>query len=327
MPASDVTSSSAGETGRVEAAVLAVLAGNAQLEEAARGAGVSAADLAERLDRYRAAGRAALEARPSGWHQVNVRFADYPTAAFTFRDGLLPALQAGPIGRWWFVRKHPHWRLRVHPVSGATTEDAAAHVADALDCAVSRGVVTCWRPSTYEPEAVAFGGPTGITLAHDLFHADSAGVIDYLHHTADGHHELPDPKTTSLLAMTLLMRAARLELGEQGDVWGQVEHHRPLPVDIPLTRVTPMVAPLRRLFLTDADPLLAGGPLTPVRPWIDNLTRSGQALADAAAQNHLALGPRRILARHVLFHWNRMGFTTRQQSIWSRAAREAILGG
>jgi hypothetical protein len=63
-----------------------------------------------------------------------------------------------------------------------------------------------------------------------------------------------------------------------------------------------------------------------VRPWIDNLTRSGQALADATDQNHLALGPRRILTRHVLFHWNRMGFTTRQQAIWSHAAREAILG-
>jgi thiopeptide-type bacteriocin biosynthesis protein len=165
-----------------------------------------------------------------------------------------------------------------------------------------------------------------MTLAHDLFHTDSAGVLDYLHR-ADGRHEVPDAKTTSLLAMTLLMRAARLEFGEQGDVWGQVEHHRPLPADIPTSRITPMVEPLRRLLLTDAEPLLASGPLTPVRPWIDNLTRSGQALADATDQNRLTLGPRRILTRHVLFHWNRMGFTTRQQAIWSRAAREAILGG
>lgn len=40
----------------------------------------------------------------------------------------------------------------------------------------------------------------------------------------------------------------------------------------------------------------------------------------------LNLGVRGILARHILFHWNRMGFTTRQQAIWVRAAGETILG-
>lgn len=38
-------------------------------------------------------------------------------------------------------------------------------------------------------------------------------------------------------------------------------------------------------------------------------------------------GLRGILARPILFHWNQMGFTTRQQAIYSRAAREMILGG
>jgi hypothetical protein len=60
---------------------------------------------------------------------------------------------------------------------------------------------------------------------------------------------------------------------------------------------------------------------------VTGLEHSGQALADAAHAGNLQLGLRGILARHILFHWNRMGFTTRQQAIYSRAARETILGG
>lgn len=33
-----------------------------------------------------------------------------------------------------------------------------------------------------------------------------------------------------------------------------------------------------------------------------------------------------VMPSGAVFHWNRMGFTTRQQTIWARAAREAILG-
>ncbi|CAL9549068.1 hypothetical protein SUDANB1_04391 [Streptomyces sp. enrichment culture] len=47
-------------------------------------------------------------------------------------------------------------------------------------------------------------------------------------------------------------------------------------------------------------------------------------MARAGSLRH---GLRCIPARHILFHWNRMGFTARQQAIYSRAARETILGG
>lgn len=326
MPAPDVTGTPARDASQAEGAVLAVLGGE-PLEEAARRTGVSSPYLAEDVERYRAAGRAALEARPHGWQQVSVQFQDYPAAAGAFRVYLLPALRTGPVGAWWFVRKFPHWRLRVSPVAGASAEDAAGHIAEALDSAVSWGVVKEWRPGPYEPETIAFGGPVGMELAHDLFHGDSAGILAYLHHYSDNREGMLDGKSTSLLAMTLMMRAARLEFGEQGDVWGQVEHQRPLAADVPLDAVRTMVAPLRRLLLTDAGPLLADGPLTPIQPWIAHLERSGRNLADASTAGRLVLGLRGILARHVIFHWNRMGFTTRQQSIWSRAAREAVLGG
>jgi thiopeptide-type bacteriocin biosynthesis protein len=164
-----------------------------------------------------------------------------------------------------------------------------------------------------------------MALAHTLFHTDSTGVIDHLHAAADGQPKSLDAKATSLLVMTLMMRAAGLEFGEQGDVWGRVEQRRPLAEDVSPEQVSTMVEPLRRLLLADARPLLDGGDLAPMRSWVEGLERDARALADAAESGTLSLGKRGILARHIIFHWNRMGFTLRQQSIWSRAAREAVL--
>ncbi|NJP65345.1 bacteriocin biosynthesis protein [Streptomyces sp. ventii] len=312
------------EPDAIEDAVLAVLAG-ATVEEAARTAGTQAAALSEAIERYRAAGRAALDAEPSAWHQANIRFRDYASGDQVFRSYLAPALHGGPVGTWWFVRKHPHWRLRYHPAVDASPEDAVRHVSEALESSVSLSVVTEWTSTRYEPEAIAFGGPVGVMLAHKLFHADSVGVLGYLGIAADRRERTLDAKTTSLFAMTLLMRAAGLEFGEQGDVWGRVEERRPLPGNVSPEQASSMVEPMRHLLLSDARPLLDAGALASVRSWIERLEHSGRALATAAGSGKIGLGKRGVLARHVLFHWNRMGFDLRQQSIWSRAAREAVL--
>ncbi|MFD6468715.1 thiopeptide-type bacteriocin biosynthesis protein [Streptomyces goshikiensis] len=311
-------------TDRLEDAILAVL-GGASVADTARTAGMEPTLLSEAIERYQDAGRAALDAEPSGWQQANIRFTDYPTGHRIFRAYLLPALRTGPIGSWWFVRKHPHWRLRYLPALGTTAEDAVRHVAEALDSSVSWNVTAEWSASPYEPEVTAFGGPEGMVLAHELFHVDSIGVINYQAAAGDQQEGL-DAKAVSLLALTMMMRAAGLEFGEQGDVWGLVEARRPLADDIASEQVSGMVEPMRRLLLADAQPLLASEALARVQPWISGLEANGRALEQAATAGQLHLGMRGILARHVLFHWNRMGFTLRQQSIWSRAAREAVLG-
>ncbi|WEH16438.1 thiopeptide-type bacteriocin biosynthesis protein [Streptomyces sp. VNUA24] len=309
----------------IEQAVLAALTGTA-LAEAASQAQTSPEHLAETTEHYRGTGRSALDPQLGSWHQVNIEFTDYPTAEQPFRTYLLPALRTGPIGTWWFVRKHPCWRLRVQPGPGTRMEDAVAHLTEVLDSTLSRGVAKRWWSSLYEPETIAFGGTHGMTIAHTLFHTDSVGVLDYHQHMADSTSGLLGPKETSLLVTTLLLRAAGLEWGEQGDVWGQVETRRPLPTDVHPDQVSSMVALVRRLLTLDAGPALTDGPLTPLGNWVTGLEHCGRALADAARAGKLQLGLRGILARHILFHWNRMGFTTRQQAIWARAARETILG-
>ncbi|MEV7415374.1 thiopeptide-type bacteriocin biosynthesis protein [Streptomyces sp. NPDC089919] len=311
-------------TDRLEEAILAVLGGGS-VEDAARAAATEPALLSQAVERYQSAGRAALDAEPSGWHQANIRFTDYPAGNRIFRAYLLSALRTGPVGNWWFIRKHPYWRLRYLPAPGSTAEEAVRHVAEALDSSVSWSVTAEWTPALYEPEVTAFGGPDGMVLAHALFHDDSVGVIDY-QAAAGGQQAALDSKAVSLLAMTMLMRSAGLEFGEQGDVWGLVESRRPLADAMTAEQFSAMVEPMRRLLLADARPLLASETLAHVQPWISSLEASGRALESAAAAGQLGLGMRGILARHILFHWNRMGFTLRQQSLWARAAREATLG-
>ncbi|MEW2195146.1 thiopeptide-type bacteriocin biosynthesis protein [Streptomyces microflavus] len=310
---------------RVEYAVHSVFGGT-PVEDAARAAGIRAPQLAEAVERYQAAGRSTLETEPNGWQQVNIRFVDYEQAQRAFRAYIAPALRTGPIGTWWFVRKAPYWRLRCHPAAGATEQDVAAHVAAALDSSVSWGVTADWRTALYEPETIAFGGPAGLPLAHALFHTDSEGVLNHARIAEENPPDVLGAKETSLLAMTLLMRAARLELGEQGDVWGRVEQRRPLTNDVTPKQVSTMTTPMKRLLLTDARPLLDSGPLAPFRAWFETLEQHGRVLADAAEAGELSAGKRAILVRHILFHWNRMGFGPRQQSIWARAAREAAMG-
>ncbi|MFI0734978.1 thiopeptide-type bacteriocin biosynthesis protein [Streptomyces sp. NPDC021225] len=315
-----------------ETAILAVLAG-APIADAAAQVRWSPGRLAEAVELYRAAGRASLDAQPNptGWHQVYIEFADYLTAEHAFITHVLPSLRTatdtGTVAAWWFLRKQPCWRLRVTPGPNTTVEGVAHYLAEPLGCTVAMGLTKRWWPSLYEPETAAFGGPDGMTTAHDLFHTDSVGVLDYLHDVKTDSSGLLDAKATSFLVISAFLRAARQEWSEQGDIWARVEAKRSLPDDVPMERLTAMTRKLQKLLAIDPSPALtAGGPLAPLTKWISGLQRSGRALAEAGHAERLGLGTRAILTKHVLFHWNRMGFTTRQQAMWARAAREAILG-
>jgi thiopeptide-type bacteriocin biosynthesis protein len=321
------------DTDAVEDAVLSVLDGSPVTETAAR-IGWSPERLGAAVELYCTAGRAALDVQPepSEWLQVNIEFADYATAGRAFRAYLLPSLLAATAGGvaagWWFVCKYPCWRLRVTPREGVDVADMAKGITEALDATLSWGVARRWWTVPYEPETYAFGGTDGMGMAHKLFHEDSVGILGYQEHTAAGPGGLlSDAKATSLLLLTLFLRAAGLEWSEQGDVWARVEAKRPMPEDVTADQVTALSRNLRKLLMVDASGLLEeGGQLVPISAWITGLESAGRGLAEASREGQLSTGVRGILARHVLFHWNRMGFTARQQGIWARAAREAILG-
>ncbi|MGG2460144.1 thiopeptide-type bacteriocin biosynthesis protein [Streptomyces sp. RGM 3693] len=317
--------------------VLEVLAG-VPLHQAAARAGTTTDDLSNAIEVYQAAGEQALEAQAedaAGWYSVSIQFADWSTAEQTATTVLGPQLEqaqtTGALAGWWFLRKYPCWRLRCRPGPAATRTDAKNAVSNILDRLMAEGVVDRWWQTIYEPESMVFGGSHGMDIAHDLFHADSRGVLDYVRRhdlnalsgTTLGRREL-----AVLLPSTLFFGAGQ-EPHEQADVWYRVEQLRPLPSDTPADRLAGMTAALQVLMHLDTSPTSPlfneGGSLAFIAPWAAAFEKAGQRLSLAAHIGSLPRGVREILGHHVIFAWNRLGLDSRTQGILARAARETAM--
>ncbi|MFF4508987.1 thiopeptide-type bacteriocin biosynthesis protein [Streptomyces sp. NPDC001401] len=317
--------------------VLEVLAG-VPLHQAAARAGMTTDGLANAVAVYRAAGEYALEAQAEdacGWYSVSVQFADWSAAEQTATTILGPQLEqaqnTGVLAGWWFLRKYPCWRLRCRPGPAATRTDAGNAVNNILDGLMAEGVVDRWWQTIYEPESLVFGGPHSMDIAHDLFHADSRGVLDYVRR----HDANALPGTTlgrrelSILLPSTLFFGAGQEPHEQADVWHRVEQLRPLPSDTPADRLTRMTAALQVLMQLDTGPTSPlfheGGSLAFIGPWAAAFESAGRRLSLAAHTGSLPRGVRDILAHYVIFAWNRLGLDSRTQGILARAAREPAM--
>ncbi|WP_207386283.1 thiopeptide-type bacteriocin biosynthesis protein [Protofrankia symbiont of Coriaria ruscifolia] len=320
----------------VEEAVLAVLAGTPTATAASR-AGMDAADLAEAASLYQQAGRMALEAQigSARWHQILIEFTDHKTAEDVAKEHLLPTLRQaetdGLISSWWYIRKFPCWRLRLHAgkASPAYTQKIFSR---ALDGLTSRQLIVGWRPGIYEAETCAFGGPTAMRTAHRIFHADSRAFLEYIarEKATEPPARMLGRREISVLLCSALLRAAGQDWHEQGDVWHRITRMRHLPSSISPDQLHSMQEDLRRLMTLDthpASPLVApGGPLAFARPWLTAFTETGDALATEAHTGTLKRGLRDILSQHIIFHWNRIGLADQTQSTLAHVAYETIMG-
>ncbi|MFB8235540.1 thiopeptide-type bacteriocin biosynthesis protein [Kitasatospora purpeofusca] len=318
-----------------EKAVLTVL-GGMSLSVAARLAGLPSGTLAEALGLYRAAGLAALTdhaatAATGTWLQVYVQPASWPHAERDFATHLGPHLRqaenCGAVQAWWYVRKHPCWRIRLHPGPAATTESLRETVGRRLDTLQNEGVVTAWWPGIYEPETPALGGPAGIAAAHRLFHADSRAILTdaQWNSTATVRPPVGRPEL-SLLLCSHFLRAAGQEWSEQGDVWHRVAQMRPTPKQHQGSEAQ-LSGKIGRLLVADTAALTGpGGRLEQAGAWASAFHNAGRDLAAAAHRGELTRGLRVVLAHLVIFHWNRASIPTIAQGALARAARDHILG-
>ncbi|WP_217570659.1 methyltransferase, FxLD system [Streptomyces sp. GbtcB7] len=256
---------------------------------------------------------------PDPWHQHNITFTDRETGKRAVAERLGPILRAaeedGQLTDWWFMNKQP-WRLRYR------APEPSPLVELLLNDLVNDGTATAFVRELYEPETDAFGGPQAMDTAHDLFHHDSHHLLRY----QPGPGRLGRRETVVLLISTL-MRAARLDWFEQGDVWAKACVFRPAAQPATPERATVLTAAMQKLMTADAHSLcLPGGSLEGQADWVAAFEETGTTLARLAIGGRLTRGLRAVVAHHLIFHANRAGLPSGDQSAMFTIAREAVMG-
>jgi thiopeptide-type bacteriocin biosynthesis protein len=225
--------------------------------------------------------------------------------------------EAGSASNWWFMRKPPGCRIRLH-------EADSSRVQQVLEGLTDEGAIAGWKPAIYEPETTAFGGPAGMDAAHTLFCDDTRGFLGYL--TGDAQHI--ERRDVSLLLISTMLTAAGLDWFERGDVFARIAALRPgaAPDDVAQRELTRQLG----LLLADtasgtADAFTANGPAGFAASWRDGFDAAGRRFAEASNQGKLHRGLRTILAQLVIFHWNRLGFKAAAQRLVAHAMTDMHL--
>ena len=157
-----------------------------------------------------------------------------------------------------------------------------------------------------------------MNVAHALFHHDSRHLLTYL------RRDPTDRRERSLLLCTALMRAAGLDLNEQGDVWAQVAQVRADLFSGPphSGEWTALIGNVQHLLLGTAHT----GADDTTSAWHTGFADAGIALQTLRETGKLTRGLRAVITQHVIFHWNRIGLPGATQAILAHAAKDAILG-
>jgi len=251
------------------------------------------------------------------WNQVNITFPGWDNAERT-AAAMLARVLGEESAAWFFIRKHPCWRVR-YQLSVRRRQDVIRRHLDEL---VAAGHITGWTPVIYEPETCAFGGPQAMTVAHRLFCADSRCLLGYLRDLPPGTHR----RELSLLLCSVMMRAASQDWYEQGDIWARVASLRKPPPDAAADTAF-MLGAARRLLTADAESQTRdGAPLARHASWAAAYETAGRDLAALAAAGRLHRGLRDVLAHHVIFAWNRLGLPYQSQSALAGTAKTAVFG-
>jgi thiopeptide-type bacteriocin biosynthesis protein len=118
----------------------------------------------------------------SRWLYLNL-YTGSATADLVLRDAIAPlvarAMESGAAQRWFFIRYNdPQNHLRVRfggePVR---LREIIDWLPELLDPLLAEGRISRWQLDTYEREVERYGGPEGMEIAEQIFHADSEAVL------------------------------------------------------------------------------------------------------------------------------------------------------
>ncbi|MDQ3886867.1 MAG: methyltransferase, FxLD system [Actinomycetota bacterium] len=254
------------------------------------------------------------------WWQLNLTCEHWQAAEQMAVTALRPLLtdaeDAGTITAWWFIRKDATWRVRLRPTTPAFIEQITTKL-------ISQEAVRTCSQTIYEPETHAFGGPAGLDIAHDLFHADSRHLLDHLAPSEHDHR-----RELAVILATRLLRAAGQDCYEQGDCWTQLATHRtPTSRTAALGAIEPSpatAAAMQQLITATTDTV--GSVLHTTSTWVSAVEHAGRRLAGLAAHGALTRGLRAVLTQHLLFLFNRHGIGTHDQYVLATAASRSVFG-
>lgn len=89
-------------------------------------------------------------------------------------------LAAWQLHRWFFMRYETtgwHLRLRLHGDPGYLLGTVLPTLRQLLDQDELAGRISRWTLESYRPEVERYGGPEGLEVCHDIFHADSDAFL------------------------------------------------------------------------------------------------------------------------------------------------------
>jgi thiopeptide-type bacteriocin biosynthesis protein len=120
------------------------------------------------------------------------------------------------------------------------------------------------------------------------------------------------------------MRAAGLDLEEQGDVWATIAALR-------ADTLSDQLAPDRPTWIAFTDAvrrLVLGAPRVDKgwESWRRAFINAGETLTALRSEGTLQRGLRAVIAKNLIFHWNRLGVSASTQAVIAQAAKESILG-
>lgn len=241
------------------------------------------------------------------WLQADISLeykGDRPIYPWLELGELITSLRTeGRFRRWFFMVKPPGLRVRFEGDELATL--LLPHLVAWLERASAARIIHSYRFGVYEPEIFRFGGPVGMSIAHEHFDRDCWRALLYETLPAEARRSLP-PLLWGLAQAGGLIGYSLADDSETWDVWMRLARLFPEELLHEPSRF-PEDELLDAALVPDS---LTIGRSERVQALIKTAMKDdliiAQKLLAATTAGVLMVGIRSWLATTTLFQWNRL---------------------